>query len=221
MENYGIDILKAIADETRIKIIKSLKNGKKTAGEIEQIIKKSQSTTSQQLKKLIDTDIIIFEQSGTKKYYQPKDPQIYDLIQSMESFISITQTQDSLGLTEDIKTLFVGLDGSGKTSILLSLVGDRNLMTYVNLQGTTGYNHLKKVAEASGLSGFLDFSYPYFEAGGQLNYRKEYLSDPTKYFGGFDRIIYVIDIQDFSRYEESITYLQEIIAKMILESHRF
>ncbi|GAG61548.1 unnamed protein product, partial [marine sediment metagenome] len=92
--------------------------------------------------------------------------------------------------------------------------GNKNLMIYASLPGTKGYNHLKKVADDLNLSNFKELSYPYYEAGGQEIYRKEYLSDPVRYFGSFDRIIYVIDVQDYARYEESIEYLREIILKM-------
>ena len=50
METFNIDIIKALADITRLKIIKVLQDGAKTAGQIEDLIGKTQSSTSQQLK---------------------------------------------------------------------------------------------------------------------------------------------------------------------------
>ncbi|MHA1562656.1 MAG: hypothetical protein ACTSPA_11075 [Promethearchaeota archaeon] len=51
----------------------------------------------------------------------------------------------------------------------------------------------------------------YFEYGGQVVFREEFKKDPISILRGFDKIIYVIDIQDDNRYEESIIYLKEIV----------
>ena len=47
--------------------------------------------------------------------------------------------------------------------------------------------------------------------GGQSQYREEYLKNPTKYISGTDLIFYVIDVQDFDRYVETIDYLDKIL----------
>jgi len=45
-----------------------------------------------------------------------------------------------------------------------------------------------------------------WDFGGQIDHREEYLKEPEKYFFGINLVIYVIDIQDTERYDESIEY---------------
>ena len=54
----------------------------------------------------------------------------------------------------------------------------------------------------------------YWEAGGQEGYRTEYLNNPEKFLAGYERIIFVIDIQDIPRYDEALTYLDDILKKL-------
>lgn len=50
-----------------------------------------------------------------------------------------------------------------------------------------------------------------WDFGGQEEYRDKYLITPEKFFFGIDLIIYVIDIQDTQRYEESLDYFKKIV----------
>jgi hypothetical protein len=58
---------------------------------------------------------------------------------------------------------------------------------------------------------FLGIEFIRMDFGGQSQYREEYLKNPTKYISGTDLIFYVIDVQDFDRYVETIDYLDKIL----------
>ncbi len=101
------------------------------------------------------------------------------------------------------KIILMGLDNSGKTSILLSLKGDQNLLTYFSLKPTPGV-HVSEVTS-------LNNTYYVWDLGGQASYRQHYLEDLPKYLGEATRIIFVIDIQDKARMDQALGYFQKII----------
>ncbi len=104
------------------------------------------------------------------------------------------------------KILILGLDNSGKTSILLSLKEDTNLLSYFSLHPTRGVN-VEEFQEK-------DFNTRIWDFGGQADYRSDYLKNFNNYTKGVDEIIYVIDVQDFDRYNEALKYLEEITKLM-------
>lgn len=62
-----------LADETRLKIVLSLANGKKTVNEIYNYVGKNRMTLSaisHQLKLLSDTGIVAYEKKGKEKFYE-------------------------------------------------------------------------------------------------------------------------------------------------------
>lgn len=210
METFNIGIIKALADITRLKIIKVLQDGPKTAGQIEGLIDKTQSSTSQQLKKLVDAQILVYRQDGTKKLFRAKDPQIFDLLHSIKSYLSVVSMQNS-EIASSEKVLIMGLNKAGKTSILLNLAG-KNLLSYTSPDPTAGKKHIAVILDTETQLDKLKSIY--WEAGGQEVYRTEYLEDPEKFLVGYERIIFVIDIQDEQRYDEALTYLSEILQKL-------
>ncbi|MFX0101711.1 MAG: metalloregulator ArsR/SmtB family transcription factor [Candidatus Hodarchaeota archaeon] len=209
------EVLKALADKFRLAIISSLQGGPLTAGEIEKVVGKSQSATSQQLKKLVDANILTYKQDGTKRIFNVKDPQVFDLIQSINSYISVLEAREiNQGNIEDSRILFVGLDKSGKTSIMLSLLGNKNLLSYYSLPPTLGHKHMKEILNQLNLPLSGEGNAIYWEAGGQKVYRTDYLKEPKKFFNGFDNIFFVIDVQDTKRYEEALDYLEAVLGKL-------
>ena len=80
-----VDRLKALADETRIKIVKALFSGRKTVSEIVPKTGKSQPNVSIALKQLLHADIIIKEKQGKFVFYQLKNPQkIKEVVKLLE-----------------------------------------------------------------------------------------------------------------------------------------
>ncbi|HUX98915.1 MAG TPA: ADP-ribosylation factor-like protein [Candidatus Deferrimicrobium sp.] len=101
------------------------------------------------------------------------------------------------------KILLMGLDNSGKTSIILSLTKNTNLLSFVTLSPTKGLN-IVNIDEYNS-------NFNIWELGGQEQYRKEYLQDLEKYIHDPERIIFVIDSQDAERYEIALDYLRDIL----------
>ncbi len=68
-----IKLLKAMGDDTRIKILQYLLNGEKCACTIVPFIGKAQPTVSQHLKILVEAGVLNVRRDGTKMLYRIKD----------------------------------------------------------------------------------------------------------------------------------------------------
>ncbi|MHA1275749.1 MAG: ADP-ribosylation factor-like protein [Candidatus Helarchaeota archaeon] len=101
------------------------------------------------------------------------------------------------------KILIMGLDNSGKTSILLSLQRNTNLLSYFRLKPTRGIN-IVNIEDHGAKFNIWDF-------GGQEEYRKDYFQRLNEYLRETDKIIFVIDIQDMERYDKALEYLTIIV----------
>lgn len=101
------------------------------------------------------------------------------------------------------KILFTGLDGAGKTSIILAL--QREFSKIALIEPTRGAQRTsfkllgKQITE--------------WDLGGQKSYLVSYLENPSKYFDDTEIAIYVIDILDASRFKESLSYLYDVVDK--------
>ncbi len=87
----------------------------------------------------------------------------------------------------------MGLDNSGKTSILLSFLGNKNLVSFMsqNLKATNGKKHMAEILSDLKLESKIQPDSVYFEYGGQVVFRDEFKKDPLSILSGFDKIIYV------------------------------
>ncbi len=101
------------------------------------------------------------------------------------------------------KILFTGLDGAGKTSIILSL--QREFSTIALIEPTRGAQRRTFKLLGREISEW--------DLGGQKSYLISYLRNPSKYFDDTEVAIYVIDILDASRIHESLSYLYDVVAK--------
>jgi GTPase SAR1 family protein len=99
--------------------------------------------------------------------------------------------------------LLAGLDNSGKTSIAHSLRGTRNLPSFCKTKPTVRRNIVSIKA--------YDSEYIIWDLGGQEAYREEYLENYENYFKGFDKFIYIFDVQDVERYDLALEYYENII----------
>ena len=101
------------------------------------------------------------------------------------------------------KIMLMGLDNSGKSSILLSFREETNLLSYFSLNPTKGVNiETVKTPQSDMII---------WEFGGQKRYREDHLKNFNKYLKDVDKVIFVIDIQDIERYELSLNYFKDII----------
>lgn len=81
--NKVIKILKALSDETRLKIIKLLLNGEKCVCEIFPCVKRTQSTVSIQLARLESAGLLESRREGKKVFYRIKDRRICDIFRAL------------------------------------------------------------------------------------------------------------------------------------------
>jgi len=98
----------------------------------------------------------------------------------------------------------MGLDFAGKTSIITAISKKFGFEEDILKLMPT-----RKVARDA--FKFLGIEFIRMDMGGQLQYREEYLKNPTKYISGTDLLFYVIDAQDYDRYVETIDYLDKIL----------
>ena len=99
------------------------------------------------------------------------------------------------------KILFTGLDTAGKTSIIFAL--KREFSKIANIEPTRGAQ--RQVFQ------YLGRNIAEWDLGGQISYRISYLRSPNKYFDKTEIAIYVIDVRDKERMQESLSYLSDVI----------
>ncbi|MFX0073612.1 MAG: ADP-ribosylation factor-like protein [Candidatus Hermodarchaeota archaeon] len=105
--------------------------------------------------------------------------------------------------TESRKIVLIGLDNSGKTSIMYNLKGIKNLPKYSEINPTKGENI--ETFES------FDTKFSIWDLGGQNTYRESYLEDANRIFNECNKLIYVFDIQDIQRYDLAIEYYGKVI----------
>jgi len=98
----------------------------------------------------------------------------------------------------------MGLDFAGKTSIITAISKKFGFEADILKLMPT-----RRIARDA--FKFLGIEFIRLDFGGQLQYREEYLKNPTKYISGTDLLFYVIDAQDYDRYVETIDYLDKIL----------
>ncbi len=101
------------------------------------------------------------------------------------------------------KTLIVGLDNAGKTAILNAIQNKLNVNIFSKLAPTVGAN--REIIERYGMQHVI------LDMGGQEAYRKQYIQNAESYFLKVEFLMYVIDVQDPKRFDESLKYLQDVI----------
>jgi len=84
VDKETLKILKALSDETRIKIIEFLLAGEKCVCEIFPTIKRTQSTTSIQLDKLVKAGILESRREGKKVFYRITDLRVFDVFKALD-----------------------------------------------------------------------------------------------------------------------------------------
>lgn len=104
------------------------------------------------------------------------------------------------------KTLFVGLDNGGKTTIIYTL--NKHLSLRAAVRPTLGINR----NEQTNLK-LLGMTLSQWDLGGQKKYRERYISSQEKYviFADTALMLYVIDAQDVDRFDEAVEYLQQVL----------
>ncbi|MFW9818323.1 MAG: ADP-ribosylation factor-like protein [Candidatus Thorarchaeota archaeon] len=103
-----------------------------------------------------------------------------------------------------LKIIVSGLDNAGKTSILTALDKKYDFAKdIVQLKPTIRVEYHKM--------NFLKNNTIFWDMGGQETYREIYINFQDVYFDSTDLLIYVIDIQDPDRFDNSLEYLNSIL----------
>jgi small GTP-binding protein len=103
-----------------------------------------------------------------------------------------------------LKIIVSGLDNAGKTSILTALDKKYDFeRDIVQLKPTIRVEYHKM--------NFLKNNTIFWDMGGQETYREIYVNFQDVYFDATDLLIYVIDIQDPDRFDNSLEYLNAIL----------
>ncbi len=88
LENLRLNLLKALSDETRLKLLGFLRHGNEICVcDIEKMFDKTQSTLSRHLKTLTEADILESRREGNKKLFKVKDTQIFKLLAILDNLI--------------------------------------------------------------------------------------------------------------------------------------
>ncbi len=111
-------------------------------------------------------------------------------------------------LENAIKVIISGLDNAGKTSILTALDKKYDFRDEIlELKPTIKVKYQR--------TRFLNMPAVFWDMGGQEKYRDLYLSDSDIYFSDTNLFVYVIDIQDRERFEDSLGYLESVMQYFI------
>jgi signal recognition particle receptor subunit beta len=103
----------------------------------------------------------------------------------------------------DIKIILSGLDNAGKSSMLLGLQKMYGFEEDVKkLKPTIRIDYYRRE--------FLNLKLSFFDMGGHEKFRESYLKRPI-YFESVNIYIYLIDIQDETRFTESCDYLGKVL----------
>jgi len=120
---------------------------------------------------------------------------------------SVKEEKDGIEV-EAQKVLVAGLDNAGKTATLSKFGGRLGISDMISTHPTKGVVRMK--------FGNKKLTLFIWDLGGQREYRERYLDNPEQYFIELDLLIYVIDVQDPERFEESLEYFKKIIDSIIL-----
>ncbi|TXT60085.1 MAG: Small GTP-binding domain protein [Promethearchaeota archaeon] len=110
-------------------------------------------------------------------------------------------------MIEEQKIIVLGLDNAGKTSLLSRFGGKLGIDDLASLEPTRGVDRREIDTK--------DMNFLIWDFGGQKDHRDQYLEEPERYFQDIDLIIYVFDIQDIDRIEESLNYFNKILELVI------
>lgn len=108
--------------------------------------------------------------------------------------------------SKERKILVLGLEKSGKTTIILNFIGKFILSDYISLEETHNPNIIKLEKDGS--------KFTIWDFNGKEIYRNEFLKNFNDYITNTKEIFYVIDIQDMKSYELTFNFLQQIIEKL-------
>ncbi|MFX1489264.1 MAG: ADP-ribosylation factor-like protein, partial [Promethearchaeota archaeon] len=120
---------------------------------------------------------------------------------------SVKEEQEGFGAIGQ-KILVAGLDEAGKTATLSKFGGRLGISETIATHPTKGVVRMK--------FGSTNVNLYIWDLGGQEEYRERYLSNPEQYFIELDLLLYVIDVQNPERFDESLDYFGKILESIVM-----
>ncbi len=99
--DFRADILKALAQPTRLKIIDFLRDGERCVCEIFPAIGEEQSNTSRHLNMMLAAGVLSRRKDGLKIYYAIKSPEILEVVDT----VTLIVKQEAAGRHELLKAV--------------------------------------------------------------------------------------------------------------------
>jgi small GTP-binding protein len=125
-----------------------------------------------------------------------------------ELFEFTSEIKDPFSLFRQIKILMIGLDRAGKTSFLLAVKKQYSeIIKTLPTKGVARSN--EKVFEEQ------NSTISVWDLGGQKMYREKFLEQRKVYLYNVDLLFYFIDIQDFSRINESVELFTKVVEFLV------
>ncbi|MFX0117572.1 MAG: ADP-ribosylation factor-like protein [Candidatus Hodarchaeota archaeon] len=113
---------------------------------------------------------------------------------------SYSDFKDIKSIAGQRRVLLTGIEAAGKTSTLKSL---QQMRTVADTYPTPGVAAEKLL--------FLGHNLSVFDLGGQRTFREMYLANPEDYFSDTMLVIFVIDVQTYSKFQDGLDYFREIL----------
>lgn len=225
LKSVKIDKLEKIKDILKLPILSYKFIGKEEStiiknlfeiSKIKDIIKLNKENPFDNLTKLEDTEITLEITENLKEKIEELKKKYPTLENKLKKAITISTLINSLneenegieskGLNQ--KVLVAGLDAAGKTSLLSKFGGRLGISEMISTHPTKGVVRMK--------FGDTKLNLFIWDLGGQIEYRERYLRNPEQYFIQLDLLIYVIDVQDPKRFDESLDYFEKIVDSIII-----
>ncbi len=149
---------------------------------------------------------IIIDKAASKIQVTKDFAEIEKTIQSLKTeLIEFTEElEDPLSIKRQIKILFTGIDGAGKTSFLLGV--KKRYSEIIKVLPTKGVaRSQEKLFEQQ------NSQISIWDLAGQKTYREKFIEESKFYLYNIDLLFYFIDIQDEERIAESLKMYAEII----------
>ncbi len=225
LKSVKIDKLEKINDILKLPILSYKFIGKEEStiiknlfeiSKIKEILELNKENPFDNLTKLEDTEVTLEITENLKEKIEELKKKYPTLENKLKKAITISTLINSLneenegieskGLNQ--KVLVAGLDAAGKTSLLSKFGGRLGISDMIATHPTKGVVRMK--------FGDTKLNLFIWDLGGQIEYRERYLNNPEQYFIQLDLLIYVIDVQDPNRFDESLEYFEKIVDSIII-----
>ncbi|MHA1460300.1 MAG: ADP-ribosylation factor-like protein [Promethearchaeota archaeon] len=153
---------------------------------------------------------VIIDNAASKvqaaKSFEENETIMHDLKAELFDFTS--EIKDPFSLKRQIKILMTGLDRAGKTSFLHAV--KKRYSEIIKTLPTKGVARSEeKIFEEQ------NSTLSVWDLGGQKTYREKFLEQRKVYLYNVDLLFYFIDVQDFSRINESVDLFSKVIDSLI------